>query len=330
MLLGDDNVDLFVCGNGFDKYHTKGKTDYSCFRKWLITKYNINQDEEYYELPTYDTNYKGFEQYNRGEFARLFRTLIDDAERCKYSNDKNHIIEWNIFEELLGEIDWKKIETGAVDAYDSEGDFNPFYTSENYAAAANGLRESCHIIKVFFKNWIYQLDLSDVTPKTEISNFFNNNQLIFLNFNYTDILERVYGIKNVNHIHGYAPNFTELIVGHGNDAMNNDSLNFNEDPVKDEYYAILRDCHESYRKDASTIIERNDVFFQKLVNVKNIYFYGFGFGSADRDYLAELIKRSNTNVSIYICKYQYENELTRIKKELVSSGYKKQVFSMNI
>lgn len=163
-------MDYFICGNGFDIVHLKDKTKYSSFRKYLIDEYNIDVDEETYDLPSYSTNYKGLESFDEGEFAKLFLTLIDDAELIKYPS--NHKISWNEFEDLLGEIDWTSIDTGAIEEYDKEEDIDPWKTSDNYIFGASNALESSHILKILFENWVNQIDISNVKPKKEIIDFF--------------------------------------------------------------------------------------------------------------------------------------------------------------
>lgn len=316
-------MDLFVCGNGFDLAHDM-ETNYADFRDWLIKEYNIDEYEKYYDLPNYSTNYKGLELYDEGEFARLFLTLIDDAEtdNCK---EKNHIIEWKDFENLLGKINWMNVETLSTEVYDKEGDLDPWKTSYNYADAAAEISESSHVLKKLFRSWIRQIDLSKVKQKSKLGEFFKNTELVFLNFNYTSTLEVVYNIPNVKHIHGSIDAYDELIVGHEIDK--NEFIDDEDDFLRMEANDNLRACHYEYKKNTSEIILKNIKFFSEISKSNKIYFYGFGFGDSDKKYLNELFTRCQ-NVKVFLCKHQYENDYERIKEVLDKSGYNGEIFSM--
>ncbi|MBE6119972.1 MAG: hypothetical protein E7189_05995 [Erysipelotrichaceae bacterium] len=67
----------------------------------------------------------------------------------------------------------------------------------------------------YLKEWIESIDTSIVKPKrlslVESSDYF-------LSFNYTDLLEKIYKIEDVLHIHGAVQSIDNIdpIMGHNN------------------------------------------------------------------------------------------------------------------
>lgn len=67
--------------------------------------------------------------------------------------------------------------------------------------------------------WIETVDTSVATVKRK--DLVGNKTDLFMSFNYTDTLERVYGINGVLHIHGGVSSCTDTppIMGHGNKKL---------------------------------------------------------------------------------------------------------------
>lgn len=90
---------------------------------------------------------------------------------------------------------------GVKDTYD-------FYWKRQYDFSSD--------LQQYLLEWVEFIDISKISPKK--SSLIGNRQDTFMNFNYTDVLERVYGVKNVPHIHGGVPSCSDTppIMGHGN------------------------------------------------------------------------------------------------------------------
>lgn len=90
-----------------------------------------------------------------------------------------------------------------------------------------------------------------------------NKNSVFLNFNYTQTLEKVYSINNVNHIHGEVGD-CELALGHGS-QIENKSLNDEDDDIRiNQGIEILNTYFGKTFKNCSKIIDENKMFFQKI------------------------------------------------------------------
>ncbi len=125
----------------------------------------------------------------------------------------------------------------------------------------------------------------------------NANSNYYINFNYTDTLECVYGIKNVLHIHGGVSSCSDIppIMGHGNRILiqKNKELakRFFEEGVEWAYsiYSAIANFAESIYKDTDLIISRNKQFFSSIENVDEIVTLGLSFGDVDVPYLQRIM-----------------------------------------
>ncbi|WP_428003788.1 AbiH family protein [Acidovorax sp.] len=117
-----------------------------------------------------------------------------------------------------------------------------------------------------------------------------------MTFNYTDTLQRVYGIQHANvvHIHGSASQANdELVLGHGwhrtpTDSFNH-GINFEEADTREiEGNEIIDEYFSSTFKPTARIIEENQAFFQSLENVSMVLVMGHSLSSVDLPYLREI------------------------------------------
>ena len=71
-------------------------------------------------------------------------------------------------------------------------------------------------LQKYVLEWLQTIDTSQAMCKKD--SLINNRNDLFMSFNYTDTLEKVYGIKDVLHLHGGIPSCCEIapIMGHGN------------------------------------------------------------------------------------------------------------------
>lgn len=290
-------MNLFVIGNGFDLEHNL-KTSYHDFKNFLINNYKIDLNDNYdFILPSYATNYRRLEEYDAKEFATFFLNLIDDCSE--------YIDTWQDFEECLGKIDWYKIFDNDFPLVDEGDEYTFRDKSEFYETKTDTLLESCHILKLLFNNWILSIeekiknDLNSLHVNDDAIIKFNdifNQDDLFLSFNYTSTLEKIYKIKNVCHIHGSINPYNELIVGHGLEEY--ESYQYNE--LFDEANDSIRDIFYEFKKDTIQCYEKNADFFTKIRDVENIYFYGFSFSNVDMFYVKKIKEYVNTNVKVYV------------------------------
>ena len=176
-------------------------------------------------------------------------------------------------------------------------------------------------ISHFFSEWILHINTSayPIVP----SNILNKNCL-FLNFNYTDTLEKVYNIpaSNILYIHGNALRGNNLILGHHDATLFQEKIipAFNaaeehgiymEDPEEDfrlqKAREIIKDYFKKTYKDTASIIRYYQRFFNSLENVNEVYIFGHSLSEIDFDYFAEIKKNVPLTCQWYI---SYHDDMT--------------------
>lgn len=140
-------------------------------------------------------------------------------------------------------------------------------------------------------------------------------------------LEKVYGIKDVLHLHGGIPSCCEIapIMGHGNkyiiDLYRRKAKEAQEEYV--EWYEsicnAIADFCESLYKDTDAIISENDDFFSALRDVNQVVCLGLSFGDVDVPYLdrIEYEVRPETKWLVY---YHSDEDLKRLKSVFGITG----------
>lgn len=134
-----------------------------------------------------------------------------------------------------------------------------------------------------FRDWVFSINIEDVRRKFRL---YHGNSL-FLSFNYTKVLERVYGIPSciVNHIHGVADNDTSLlIVGHGDADCEIDEMFDSDNDLELEACKEIKDLVKCWRKDTASVIQQNSNFFNALHDVNEIFVLGHSMASVDMPY----------------------------------------------
>ena len=155
-------------------------------------------------------------------------------------------------------------------------------------------------LQSYVKEWIETVDTDGVKCKRK--NLIGSNE-IFLNFNYTDVLEKVYGIEDVLHIHGGVSSVCVIppIMGHCNkkDIQQHRLWAKKADEVYSEAEASVLDAVADYLeeiyKDTQERILLNQYFFEKLKSVNHVVVIGWSAGEVDIPYLKEVISKVNND-----------------------------------
>lgn len=291
---------LYVIGNGFDIHHGINSR-YSNYREWL---------------------------------HKTDKLLLENIEDFFGRNDEEF---WNEFEKNLSEVSigviYAEIEnnipnTSSMSFRDSD------YENATYAIEFH-LKETFNKIKNSFKAWVESLDNPNEHRKIKI----HTRSSLFINFNYTDTLERLYNINenNIEYIHGKSKRDAHLILGHGSNkdtirkSVKADSPLNKKDPddldIPDTLFdnALDKAVNEidSMRKDVGSIISEHERFFSKIKDYTFVHIYGLSFGDVDLPYLSrvvDLIGRKNIFFEISDFKGYAKS---RIKKFMKKNGVKK-------
>lgn len=187
----------------------------------------------------------------------------------------------------------------------------------------NGFINCTEYWQIFFQLWIREVQVkikvSNYDCRKNLRKIFNNPDMLFFSFNYTKTLQKLYGIKEVTHIHNYVGQ--KLIFGHGED-------NATSNEVNEEFTlgsSFLDDMILAFKKDTVFPLIKTKKFFKRLdYNIDKVYSYGFSYGKVDSVYIKRIISLISPNAVWYFTDFEAGNaEDLRIKKiKLRNYGFK--------
>ena len=177
------------------------------------------------------------------------------------------------------------------------------------------------ILDDFLKNfteWVDSIDISHARQQLQLE-----PKSRFLTFNYTETLEKVYGIPNDNilHIHGSrAVKGNTYIIGHNNIKPENlyDTLNgelYFEQDTKNKIIGWMNELH----KDTSAIIRHNATFFHSLSGITHVVVIGHSVNEVDWPYFDEVNKNIGPNAQWQFHSHSSEDK-ERIEAYIAHSG----------
>lgn len=280
---------LVIIGNGFDLAHGL-HTKYSDFMKYLCS-------------------YEKEPEIIHGRLVRLDSISPQDQEKYHFYEAISKYIPkqdlWSSFEEALSFLDYKQIQEDNSCYFLDYGDDNwrdsanhdfQYMIEKDLAFAKD--------ISHYFSEWILHINTN---VRSVVSSNILNRNCLFLNFNYTDTLEKVYGIpaSNILYIHGNALRGDNLILGHHNATLFQGKTipafnaaeehgiymeDIQEDFRLQEAKEIIKDYFRKTYKDTASIIRYNQSFFNSLATVYEVYIFGHSLSEIDFDYFAEIKK----------------------------------------
>lgn len=296
---------LFIIGNGFDLAH-EIDSSYESFRKYLKKEYpDANEDE--LNLPEIRMGHHGEEVYSDDEVVGFLLRIISEAEGD----------EWNNVETSVGLLDFSECFDQAFYDLDEDGDIDPWHqVYANEEIALNLLLPASNISR-YFSNWIQTIQIgASVLPKMDFMELIDQVNDLFLSFNYTDTLEKVYGVKEVCHIHGKQGG--EILFGHGN-------MEDYYDKNMERYIGaepVLEELQNSLRKDTKGALKRNREFFEKVDGtVDKIYTYGFSFSEVDLIYIKEICGNLSDRSVWYLNDYDGAKKREQWKAIIKACGF---------
>ena len=253
-----------------------------------------------------------------------FRDYIWNNNREFYEQLTKYIFEddlWNDFENALGSFDDGEIKEMSEAAYLNYDD--NYY---NYDRAISDELEFSTKISEYLLEWVKSIDIK---TKPAVSRKIINNDNIFINFNYTDTLEKVYDIVNNNilYIHGRALGNERLVIGHHNvfayagkqpllltyqemDDWIEYQMNMSWEESEKENQ-IGRYFVDTY-KDTDQIIARNKGFFDTINDVKKIFILGHSLAYIDFSYFQK-IRESVSEDCVWNITYHSEKDENNAK-----------------
>ena len=265
---------LYILGNGFDLAHGL-PTNYHDYYDYLV-----KQEETW--------------------FIKMLEYYFGNVPQHP------HNILWSQLEKALGIYDVNDIYDYLKEDHTLDEDHVSQYVGEVEAEIQYHFVEICHKFNETYTDWCQSIDLSGITRQKNFS-FVDDD--LFLSFNYTDTLEKVYGLDDMQilHIHGRASKGDELIVGHNNPAKM--PLGIVDDFLDNtaNIRAIV-DTINNLVKNTGRIIAENNTFFTGLANVDEVVIYGHSIEEVDMPYF-EKVKQSVKSNANWKFSYHNENEV---------------------
>lgn len=237
---------------------------------------------------------------NGFDLANGIKSRYQDFKQWLILNNKHQLVSlmdtffsnkrdvWGDIEKALGEYNEKSIlefcepnefdydhPTRSVDAIENSPDwiFNPVL--DDFINA--------------FTDWVDSIDITEAKKIRDLPSCSK-----YLTFNYTETLEKIYGIlpSNILHIHGSRLSGRNYIIGHDNPRDVNEAYKDigQYSFVQNAWSKIITWMNEQV-KDCEYIINANQDFFKGLSNIEQVIVYGLSFYEVDWPYMSEIIKQ---------------------------------------
>lgn len=156
-----------------------------------------------------------------------------------------------------------------------------------------------------FGDWV---DSIDITTAERIRTL--PTESIYLTFNYTETLERVYSIpkSNILHIHGCRLLDEKYIIGHNNYRDPDDAYNDESEMlyIQNTWSKIIG-WMNGLLKDTAAIISKNQNFFERLSDIECVVVYGHSLNEIDMPYMEEIVRHIGIEKQWYISQYNAED-----------------------
>lgn len=297
---------IVIIGNGFDIAHGI-PTMYSDFRRFVANRYPGVIDKR--DKTRYIEN---LEDIDEQEFA---------AEILLNTMDQACGLNWSNFEEALAYIEFSskypKPSHKENETVEEDNDLMKNYLL--YMDMITGIFIACsRIWKEFFTLWIREVQINikivNYQKKVYLREFFKDENILYLSFNYTKTLKKLYGIKNIFHIHNYVGQ--DLIFGHGEDEPQYDGFALSS--------SFLDEMVMGFKKNTDLAQIRTKKFFKSLdCNINRVYSYGFSYGDVDSVYIKRIVKSISEDSIWYFTKFEAMSptELSDKQRKLRSYGF---------
>ncbi|WP_026664826.1 bacteriophage abortive infection AbiH family protein [Butyrivibrio sp. FC2001] len=297
---------LFVIGNGFDLGHYYEHEFWEDgTHKSLPTRYKDFREYLYYNHPdflnkmenAYGSSYYSGEDYQNPGYYENPKIVVDD----KWWKD----FEYNLGDADLFESDFRDAAKSIIDGMkDDDGESMPDI-EDTLREAFKDYYDFMEELKELAAEWIKTVNLEDVERRTK---FITDIDSLYLTFNYTKVLEKVYGIpsENICHIHG-SVDLYKVVIGHGN----NEKIEYHRNryyELKDldkneaEIESAFEEFYDASLKDTSSIIIDHADVFASYKGVKEVHLVGLSLGDVDKPYFKE-IKRVIRPDADWYCYY---------------------------
>ena len=317
---------LYIIGNGFDRAHGL-PTSYMHFAYFIYEKYIADAKPGYKFLE--------YEEFLK-ESENIFRSLQDDIwdfppseieDMQPWSYGEGLILGfigilgyartadlWSDLESSLGDIKYKSIRHSIDDVIDNDGDFDMRKTGYVLEDGSQEWTNAACKFKSTFRDWINTVEIEKSKKIESFYNYLKEHRGYFLNFNYTETLQKLYCIqdRDVLHIHGFRGNReSSIIMGHNSGEIKYESsmLGYNDN---------IRSLHAVLKKNLQ--LDPLKKFLNTCEEITNIVCIGFSFGDSDDEYIRALINHPKTSRAAWVLNEYDKDEVAKQSGKLQGFG----------
>ena len=230
--------------------------------------------------------------------------VIQELQSAYPAKIKDDYLLWSEFEKALGEYDLDTVIDWSWE--------NLFLTVDSLGNQLfnNGFIDTQlpDIIDEAFTKWVRSIPIANVKAYDKIP-----QDALYLTFNYTDTLERLYHIPEMQvlHIHGRASKGEKLIVGHDRQINPADYWDDNIDMRENnERMQRLTDMN-TLCKPVFELIDKNEYFFDGLGNIKDIHIIGHSCEAVDYPYFRKVKESVPTDAWWHFNPYDMKDDVRR-------------------
>ena len=256
---------FFIIGNGFDLHHNL-PTSFSRFKNYVKEK-----------------SQKDFEQ-----ITSFF------SDTCQIGAD----FFWSNIEDSLVNVTNFDMEDAFADVENSvETDIDKTSYWHDYQYISSCSFPLLDRLRVFFDEWVDGLDSGITNTKPDDRIHFTENDL-FLNFNYTSTLQRLYGVstKQILYLHGKIGD--RKVFGHD---LQPHLLGFRGDDFRIEEAIGILNCKQTqFFKNSEANIEKNKSFFDCIPQFHEVVFMGWSLGHQDEAYMRKILSLISDSMKITV------------------------------
>ncbi|MGH0973223.1 bacteriophage abortive infection AbiH family protein [Bacillus cereus group sp. MYBK69-2] len=297
---------LFILGNGFDLAHHL-PTSYEHFHEYLLETYPaVRGFSPTYNVSSYSTPDGGIEVDN-DEAVSFITQAISDVDGDEW---------WNI-ESSLAYLPFEGYLSDLADNFDLDDDKELFRNVHRNEDTSNQFYLVMLKFHKFLVDWVRSIVISNTRPNARFEGLIDRENDFFLTFNYTCVLEDIYGAENVCHIHGAQYDFdSNILFGHGHVRNDFESRHIGATES-------LQKTHKLLEKDTNKALEYAEEFFDELTSVQEIYSFGFSFSKVDLIYIKRICEVCNTEkCTWYLSDYKYDETKELYKRRIKEAGFK--------
>lgn len=217
LMQGGELNNLYIIGNGFDRAHEL-PTSYKHFAYFIYKEY-IADTQPGYKFLEYEEFLEDSENILRPLRDDIWDFPSSEVEGIQpWSYEEGLILGflgilgyarttdlWSELESALGDIDYKSIRHTIDDVVDNGGDFDIGRTGFILEDGSQEWPSAAYKFNATFRNWINTIEIEKSKKKESFCNYLKEHKGYFLNFNYTETLQKLYCIQDwdVLHIHGF-------------------------------------------------------------------------------------------------------------------------------